>query len=300
MNIEQGRKLAPILYNSFNSKEIFNRNDMPEDELPKGVAKGDLDHLLFLTLSVCIDYQRNADTLWDSSRRTFEDPETRYLFNPGALHETASAKIIQDMQRYKLAKKMRQDAWIWETVGVSFLKKWKGDPRNFLIDCNWEAPTILTRLKQDQHIQGNKNVWDFPFLRGDKIGPLWLRMLRDNAGISQLKNMNQVPIPVDIHIARASLSLGVVQGEFNGKLTEIFPCIREAWAESVKGLAIRDRPMIALDLDEPLWHLSKYGCIKRNQLSGACSVKSQCIAEKFCMAGKISISNNNNWISLKT
>jgi len=109
-----------------------------------------------------------------------------------------------------------------------FYKKWQGDPRNFLVSCNWDAPLILARLKADSHIRNGKRVPDFPFLRGDKIGPLWLRMLRDNAGLIQIENMNEipnsigirnldkVPIPVDIHVARATLALGVVRGQYNG------------------------------------------------------------------------------------
>ena len=132
-------------------------------------------------------------------------------------------------------------------------------------------------------------VTDYPYLRGPKIGPLWLRMLRDNAGIEQLDALDKVPIPVDIHVARATLATGVIRGNVKVQLYDLFEDIRTAWAESVKGLNAKDRPMIALDLDEPLWHLSKYGCTYRDRENRVCPVSGQCEARELCVKGKIAI-----------
>lgn len=289
---ERGKKVAELLYNSFTTKGIHGRTDMPEDITPNSVIRGSLDYIFFITLTVSIDYQRDAPSLWESSRKTFDDPETRYLFDPKLLHETSFRKIGEDMQKYKLSKKPQKDAYIWRTVGVTFYKKWRGDPRNFLQDCNWNSPLILRRLKDDKHIYSGRQVSDYPYLRGPKIGPLWLRMLRDNVGITQLKNLENVPIPVDIHIARATLATGIVRGQFRGRLYEVFEYIRKAWFESVKGLGIKNREMMALDVDEPLWHLSKYGCTNRDKTTGYCSLLNRCEAREFCIKGKVKIENS--------
>jgi len=50
--------------------------------------------------------------------------------------------------------------------------------------------------------------------------------------------------------------------------------------------------MIALDVDEPLWHLSKYGCLKRNKITGSCPLFNNCELRKFCVNGKIKMQNN--------
>lgn len=289
---ERGKKVAELLYNSFTTKGIHGRTDMPEDITPNSVIRGSLDYIFFITLTVSIDYQRDAPSLWESSRKTFDDPETRYLFDPKLLHETPFRKISEDMQKYKLSKKPQKDANIWRTVGVTFYKKWRGDPRNFLQDCNWNSPLILRRLKDDKHIYSGRQVSDYPYLRGPKIGPLWLRMLRDNVGITQLENLENVPIPVDIHIARATLATGIVRGQFRGRLDEVFEYIRKAWFESVKGLGIKNREMMALDVDEPLWHLSKYGCTNRDKTTGYCSLLNRCEAREFCIKGKVKIENS--------
>ena len=289
---ERGKKLAELLYNSFTTKGIHGRTDMPEDITPHSVIRGSLDHIFFITLTVSIDYQRDAPSLWESSRKTFDDPETRHLFDPELLHETPFRKIGEDMQKYKLSKKPQKDANIWRTVGVTFYKKWRGDPRNFFQDCNWNSPLILRRLRDDKHIYSGRQVSDYPYLRGPKIGPLWLRMLRDNVGITKLENLENVPIPVDIHVARATLATGIVRGQFRGRLDEVFEYIRKAWFESVKGLGIKNREMMALDVDEPLWHLSKYGCKNRDKTTGYCSLFNRCEAREFCTKGKVKIENS--------
>lgn len=266
---------------------------MPEDILPKGIHKGSLEHLMFITLTVSIDYQRDAMVLWDNSRKTFEDIETRYLFDPKSVCESPIDKIVEDMQKYNLSKKPKKDAEIWSRNAISFSKKWDNDPRNFLKDCDWDALTILVRLKNDFYVSDGKLIKDYKYLGGDKIGPLWIKMLRDNFGISSLSNLNKVSIPVDIHVARATLATGVVKGNFKGDLAKLFNFVREAWFESVLDLKIKDRPMIALDMDEALWHLSKYGCTNRNKTTNHCPMSEKCEVNEFYVDGKISIKDNN-------
>lgn len=298
MEVAKAKSVSDLLFKAFSTTGIHGNKEMPEDIVPKGAAKGSLDHLLFITLTVAIDYQRDADALWAVSRRSFEDLKTRYLYDPEALHKTPFKKIIEDIQKYGLSKKSKQDPTIWRTVGVTFYKKWGGSPLNFLEDCEWDALTILKRLKGDAHLYNGREVPDFPFLRGNKIGPLWLRMLRDNVGISKLENLRKVPIPVDIHIARATLATGIVHGAYRGKLDDLFEYIRSAWFRGVEGLKVANRPMIALDVDEPLWHLSKYGCANRDKSSGYCPVVEKCEARSFCIKGQIKL--EKGWVELDT
>ena len=123
-------------------------------------------------------------------------------------------------------------------------------------------------------------------------------MLKDNVGITQLKNLEKIPIPVDIHVARATLMTGVIRGTAKIRLDKFFENVRKAWFESVKDLKTKDRPMIALDVDKPLWILSKYGCTNRDKIIGYCPVYSECIVKNFCIKGKVKI--ENNFIELET
>ena len=96
-------------------------------------------------------------------------------------------------------------------------------------------------------------------------------------------DMETIPIPVDIHVARATLTLGVVKGRYEGSVQYLFESIREAWFKSVEGIIRPDGlPMIALDVDEPLWHLSRNGCSKRDR-SGACAKRQTCLCKDYCI-----------------
>ncbi len=289
---DRGHAVAAKLHELFTTVGIHGRADMPEDALPEGVGRGTLEHLLFITLTVSIDYQRDANALWKASREAFEDPETRYIFHPESVFQAPLAQLVRDLQKHGVSKKQRQDVWIWRTVALSFLKKWAGDPRNFLANCGWDAMTVLERLKADQHEYSGKQVKDYPFLSGNKIGPLWLRMLRDNVGETRLTGLDRVPIPVDVHVARATFALGVVRGWHQGALAPAFEKIREAWFKAVKNSQVSGRTMIALDLDEALWHLSKYGCTHRDQTTGSCPIRRECEMKAFCAPGRLAVNGN--------
>lgn len=66
-NPAKGKQVARGLYESFSSSGILGSTEMSEDIIPKGVKRGSLDGLLFITLTVANDYQRDADALWESS-----------------------------------------------------------------------------------------------------------------------------------------------------------------------------------------------------------------------------------------
>jgi hypothetical protein len=287
---EKGKRLAEILYNTFHDRGIHGQTEMPEDIEPAEVARGSLEHLMFITLTVSIDYMRDANALWRNSRKTFEDLGTRYLFDAKSIKEANIREIKRDMAKYSLAQRINQDANIWKTVETTFYTKWDGDPRNFLNSCEWNAPNILQKM--------NKAKKDFPYLSGSKIGPLWLRMLRDNVGIKILLDIDKIPIPVDVHVARATLATGIVHGSYEGSFGELFSYVRRAWWDSVEGIYVSGRPMIAIDVDEPLWHLSKYGCTYRDKQTGSCKMKDACPAKDFCLPGKIIIDGNH--VEVKT
>ena len=58
LNSKRARDLAELLWDSFSTSGILGKTEMPEDIAPRGVERGSLEQLLFITLSVAIDYQR--------------------------------------------------------------------------------------------------------------------------------------------------------------------------------------------------------------------------------------------------
>jgi hypothetical protein len=56
--------------------------------------------------------------------------------------------------------------------------------------------------------------------------------------------------------------------------------------------------MIALDVDEALWHLSKFGCSPGRANDGKCSMRHACPAAAECVMGLVEI--NGTRIRLAT
>jgi hypothetical protein len=262
---------------------------MTGDTLPDGVRPGSLEHIFFITLTMAVNYQRDIPALWTSARRTFEDETTRFLFYPAEIQKAPADQVAADLQKHGLARKVDKDAYIWRTVALSFLKKYDGDPVNLFKQCNWYANVILDNVRNARHYYKNRAYPDFPYLRGENTGPYWLKVLRDRAGLSFV-NMDRVLLPVGMHVARATLSLGVVRGRYTGELKPLSDLIRKAWAQSVQGqVTDGGREMIALDMGEPLWYLSRRGCSSRDE-QGACA-RDYCLVQEFCVPGQISISS---------
>jgi hypothetical protein len=292
------KTIAKKLYKLHKNEGIWGRT-APENLEPKGISK--FDYTLFITLTVSIDYQRDADDLWNSARKTYMDASTKYLFNPKLISETGLKKIANDMQKYNLSKKPDRDSKIWQRIGITLNSKYKGDPLNFFQTANYDAINILARLQYDYYFDKDKKRQkpDFPNLRGPKIAPLWLRILKYQVGVQEIQNLDKVPVPVDIHVARASLSLGVVRGNFQGDLNIKFDEIRNNWFKIVKDIKIDNRDMISLDVDEPLWILSKEGCSNcRDSRTLERAKFKVCPFNRYCLEGKIVIEKNN--LQLKT
>lgn len=286
---EKSKQVAIILYEKFNSDEgIFDHNVMPEDLLPtwcselskSGIKRGSYEHLMFITLVVSIDYQRNADQLWDAGRKTFEDERTRWLFNPNEVVKKSHSEIVQAMKMHKLAKKPQKDTSIWFNVSKSLFEAYESDPKNLIEQCNNDALIIFNK-KFDLRFKRS-----FPFLSGDKIFPLWIRMLHDNVKMD-LSNLDKVPIPVDVHIARATFTTGCLAGKYKGTISDVKDKIDEAWKKTLESIR-HPRLVYRLQLDEPLWHLSKYGC--RSRTKNFCPKKGSCPVNNFCVGGLVNVS----------
>jgi hypothetical protein len=265
VDIERARQIAKTLYAAFapDGEGIFGEHNMPEDLLPQGLSQGSREHLSFLTLTISLDYMRDALGLWRSARRAWNDANTRYLFEPGLVEQTGIEQVKDDLARTGIALRPTRDGNAWFGISCTLSRKWNADVKAFLSDCGFHGPTILARLHRDGQSSASGWTQDFPLLRGPKIGPLWVRTLRDNA-LLELSGLEDVPIPVDVHVMRATLCSGAIRGRYCGSPEKLKHAVRNVWRTATSGLQHPDgRSMIPLDVDELLWTLSRLGCSGR-------------------------------------
>ncbi len=146
---EKGKKILEILLEK--SKDLCKERLMPEDLLPKGVEEGSKEHILFLTLTLGIDYLRDANKLWNASREAFEDPQTNYLFDSQTLSQTPVEKVKEDLKRKGMPLRFSdKDSKIWKTLGQTFYEEWDGNPFNLFKKYEYDAHKIWEMIQKNK------------------------------------------------------------------------------------------------------------------------------------------------------
>ncbi len=162
-----------------------------------------------------------------------------HLFHPRDIAPYTADGIGQMLLAGHVARYYRQEGRAWaETMGT-LRGEWGGRWSTLLEDCDLDALRVASLVRQG----------GYPRLAGDKVLPFWLRVVRDVAGWP-LTNVERLPLPVDIHVAQSTLSLGIVatEGEVVTLSDSLKRAVRAVWAEAVPD------PMA---LDPALWTLSK-------------------------------------------
>jgi hypothetical protein len=272
-DLARARKVAQELCDAFyNSQGGIHGETVAtsrERNRPRNVKVGTRDHLLFIALTSSVDRQRNAYDLWDRAQKARQSDRDCYLFDPDRVVQTGFSKVSEDLKRLGISQKHGPDASAWFSICETFASKWHGDPNNFLNSCKYHAPSILDRLKNDHHWSKSRgrDVRDYPQLRGAKIGPMFLRLLRDWTPV-KLVAMDEIRIPIDIQVLRATFCTGALSGSYDGPAEPLFADVRSIWHRATQGLTSKatGQPMIGLDMDGPLWRVGRYWCGNRAQV----------------------------------
>ena len=273
---ERAREAAKRLLEAWRGPGIFDHREMPESELPSGMRRGSDDHARFITLTVAIDYMRDASDLWRAARATYEDAETRWVFNTGEVQRRMS-ELGDALGRHGVTRRPQDDPATWSGVATGLQELADGDPTQLAASCEMDAPTLLDEIRRPEHRRR------FPRLRGRKIGPLWIRMLADECGVP-LKRLDEIPIPVDVHIARTTFACGALHGSAHAGVEELADAIADVWREACRGL-----DAYPLQLDQALWLQSRDGCSTRR--GDTCPRESECAISDLCVGGQIAISD---------
>ncbi len=278
-DVARARAVAQRLLQAYAQSGIFGNQNMPEDLVPPSVVPGSEAHLRFITLTVAIDYMRDADQLWNAARATFADQATHYLFLPESVAQTGLIQVIDDMQRLGLSRKRQKDAQIWQGICTTLVLHFQGQVTTLLDRAHRDELKLLALIRSSQYGSG------FPNLKGEKIGPLWIRMLHDTC-LVELAHLNEVPLPVDIHTAQATLQTGCIRAsQLEGSMGQLRKAVQQVWKEASALAADGTYP---LGLDEPLWLLSRQGC--RKTPTWPCAYREHCPVVAYCQPNRIRLS----------
>lgn len=241
-------KVCRNILDAYKSGEL-GQTVMPEDSNP-GFSDQERELCLaYFTLPMALNYQRDSYKLWESVLKTFEDQETRFVFDVSEVSMRSEDEVRKALMKYKVALQPNKHIHTWVTIAKTIHKNW-GTFEKFIETTNED----FVSLKQTIQIDYKKG---FPYLSGPKIFNYWSFIL-STYGQVRLKNRDQISIAPDTHITQCSVKLKVITPEEAVVLTK--DAIAEKWHELLKGSGIDP-----IDMHSPLWFWSRNGFVYKHE-----------------------------------
>lgn len=218
---------------------------MPEDSNP--LLEKNLDeNLLYFTLPMALNYQRNSYKLWESALKTWQDGDTREVFCPEKVLKMSDKDLSEKLVKYKVALQPNKQPQIWRILCKTFQEEFGGSVRKFFESFDFDIKLIK------EYITTNKKA--FPYLSGTKILNYWLYVMTQRSGFV-FKNRNEISVAPDTHVLQASEKLGVVNGD-ELKKNNIREIVSQRWNEILSGTELEP-----IDIHTPFWLWSRNGFV---------------------------------------
>jgi hypothetical protein len=218
---------------------------MPEDSNP-GFKEGEREmRIAYFTLPMALNYQRDSYKLWEAALKTYNDPETQFVFDVGKVHKVSEDEVRKALMKYKVALQPNKHVSTWRTIAKTIYENW-GDFVNFFKSVEEDFLNLKQIVKVD-HKKG------FPYLSGPKIFNYWSFIITTYGKVG-LINRDYIEIAPDTHITQCSVKLGVITAEEANTLTK--DAISEKWRQ-----LLLDSGIDPIDMHSPLWFWSRNGFI---------------------------------------
>ena len=210
---------------------------MPEDANPH-FERSSLENYLYFTLPMALNYQRNSYTLWESALKTYNDNETRFVFNPKICLEKSFEEVQYALTKYKVALQKQKQTEIWLTLCNTFTELFDGNIRKLFDSLNNDVDKIRNFIQKD-------NKKKFPYLSGTKICNYWMYVIYQYTD-RKYKNIEKLTVAPDTHVCKATHKLGLItEDEFNSN--NVQQIVIDRWQELFK-----DTKYKPIDIHTPL------------------------------------------------
>lgn len=211
---------------------------------------------LVLTFTAAMDRARDADRLWFRSADLYQT--TSWPFDPDAVTSRRLTDLTDVLRTFGVSQRHGADAAAWRTIAETMSQR---DAAPEVYDAVFEGRGDARELLAA--LQGTTNAGSdrFPFLRGPKIGPMWVRMLAHPGGRA-ITSLEILPVAVDVQVRKVTEYLGVTTTE-GLDLEAARPVIQRAWESDIRQNGAVGPPGIdgtAAALDPALWFYGKWGC----------------------------------------
>lgn len=214
---------------------------MPEDFNP-GFADNEQElRLVYFTLPMSLNYQRDSYKLWESTLKAYQDDETKKIFNIKNSATIKSEELRILLLKHKVALQPNKHIATWQRISKTINENW-GSINKLLEFAGFD----FLKLKEIVQIQFKKG---FPYLSGPKIFNYWSFIIQEYGKV-RLRNSQFIEIAPDTHITKCSVILGVINKEEAESLSK--DQISERWRNVLK-----DTDINPIDMHPPLWFWSR-------------------------------------------
>ena len=236
---------------------------------------------LVLTFTAAMDRARDADRLWFRSAALYET--TPWPFDPNAVTSRQLTELTDVLRTFGVSQRHGADAAAWRTIAESMSQRGAA-PQAYdaVFEGKGDARELLGALQATTDAGSDR----FPFLRGPKIGPMWVRMLA-HPGRAAITSLEVLPVAVDVQVRKVSEYLGVTATE-GLDLEAARPVIQRAWESDVRQHGAVGPPHLdgtAAALDPALWFYGKWGCTFCERAARKLPISSVCARCRFPEAG---------------
>ncbi len=214
---------------------------MPEDSHPHFTNQE--ERLAYFTLPMALNYQRDSYKLWESALKTYNDPETKFVFDIKQVSKKSEDEVRIALMKYKVALQPNKHVNSWRVIAKTIYENWGSIENLFEATQN-----DFLKLKDIIKVEYKKG---FPYLSGPKIFNYWSFIMSIYGGI-KLKNRDHIEIAPDTHITQCSVKLRVISQNEAETLTK--DAISEKWRILLQGSGIDP-----IDMHPPLWFWSRNG-----------------------------------------
>lgn len=229
------------------------------------------DVRIFLTLVSAMDRARDAERLWASATRLFQD--TPWPYRPDKALSRPLFELRDVLALSGVSQRHGSDSAAWRLILEALASdKSPQAVRSVVFEGAGDAGELLRAISVTR---SSAQPW-FPFLSGPKVSVMWVRMLADPGG-AQVENIAVLPVAVDVQVRKVTEYLGITQTAGQG-LEAVRGEIQQAWqalADAAVGSAALAGTCAALD--PALWFFGRWGCTfcerarRRMPISGACT-----------------------------
>ncbi len=225
----------------FKLHKLYENGNIPtlsSHEVNPGFPKDSRENYLYFTLPPSLNFQRSSPAMWASALKTYEDPQTRYVFFPEKVVKRSREEIQASLVKHKLALQKNKHTDIWISISKAFNTHFKNDPRELFKAGDWDVVQIHKIIQQDMRK-------DFPYISGPKMANYWLYILSHYTD-AQFKNMIEISIIPDTHVLQCSIKLGLT----TPTMTSLE--VAAIWKDLLKGQKLAPHQMHAV-----LWNWSR-------------------------------------------